>query len=306
MKSLFSNIKPIVLIILDGWGVAPPSKGNILSVAEIPVMNNLVKTYPAMVLRASGEAVGLSEDQPGNSGAGHLTLGVGRVIPYQKQYKYSLTNIPQCLSQIISQAKLAQIHIAETEKYNQATFYFNGKTSQPFSGEEWVLIPSPQTSNYSDFPAMSAFEITSRAIKEIKKKKYHFMLINYCNPEIIGKTGNFEATKKAVEIVDQCLEKLLPEILELDGIALITADHGNVEEYLDLKNDKIISENTSNPVPFIIVGKEWEGKAAPKGDTIGADLSLLKPAGTLADVAPTILKLLGLKQPKEMTGKPLI
>ncbi|HEX9664806.1 MAG TPA: 2,3-bisphosphoglycerate-independent phosphoglycerate mutase, partial [Patescibacteria group bacterium] len=195
-------------------------------------------------------------------------------------------------SQLISQAGLHQIHLAETEKYNQVTFYFNGKNGQPFKNEEWVLIPSPQASDYADYPEMSAFEITSRAAREIRKKKYQFILINYCNPDIIGWSNNQAALKKSIEIVDQCLGQIIPEALDHDGTVLITADHGQ--------------PGTINPVPLILIGKDWEGKSAPGGDTIGKDLSLIKPAGGLADVAPTILKLLGIKKPAEMTGQPLI
>ena len=142
--------------------------------------------------------------------------------------------------------------------------------------------------------------------KEIKENKYDFILINFANADMVSHTGNREATIKAVETVDKCVGKLTDLILAKGGVAVITADHGNAEELINLQTGVMDKEHSTNPVPLIVVGKEWEGKALGAVETLGSDLSLVSPQGLISDVAPTILKIMGLKQPEEMNGSPLV
>jgi len=198
--------------------------------------------------------------------------------------KVMLTNT---FGEVISKHGMKQLRIAETEKYAHVTFFFNGGREKPFDGEERCLIPSPKIATYDMKPEMSAYEVTREVIKRIREKKYDVIILNYANPDMVGHTGIWEAAVKAVEAVDKCIEKVVDAVLKQKGIAIITADHGNVEEMLEDGNPK--TAHTTNPVPFILIGK---------------DVELRK--GNLGDIAPTMLELLGIEKPKEMTGKSLI
>lgn len=521
--------KPAILIILDGWGVAPPSRSNAISQAKIDNFLNLVKTYPSMTLQASGEAVGLSWGEIGNSEVGHLNLGSGKLIyqnlprinkaiadgsffenqkflqaiehvkknkgslhlmglissggvhshidhlfalmelcarekcknffihgfldgrdmpynsgidfvkkvqtkltelkigkiaslsgrfyamdrdnhwerielafraivegqakeyfndpieavnasyekkiydeefvptvitnddkevatikegdaiiffnfradrareitkaivlpsfekfqrPYLKnlffvammEYEKNLPleiafpteTIDWPLARVIAEAGLTQLHIAETEKYAHVTFFFNGGKEQPFEREERILVPSPRVASYAEKPEMSAKEITKKVMEAIISDKFDFIVINFANSDMVGHTGDLKATIKAVETIDSCLKKIISLVLAKDGIAFITADHGNAEELINLQSGEIDKEHSTYPVPFIVVSKDLEGKNAGLPEVPNGDLSLVQPAGLLSDVAPTILKFLQLEQPKEMTGKSLL
>jgi 2,3-bisphosphoglycerate-independent phosphoglycerate mutase len=520
--------KPVVLIILDGWGVAPPGDGNPVAAANTPNMNEIIATFPTVTVRASGEAVGLSWGEMGNSEVGHLTIGAGKIfyqsfprinlsiqtgeffrmpafiqaadhvkknnstlhiigilscgnvhgsdehlhallqmaqqqgvkdvvmhpildgrdaiyntgidfmrtlqeqmralgvgrvgsicgryyamdrdnrwdrvekaynamlgkgektaedpvaaieaayaasnydeeflpvtitsggqpvgaikdndaiilanfrpdrsrqiaqaftIPsftkFERQY---LKNVPlvtmteyekgtpaivafppelvsTCLAKEVSDAGLKQLHIAETEKYAHVTFFLNGMREEEFPGEERVIIPSPRVSSYDQAPEMSTPKIAERIIKEVQAGTYDFIASNFANADMVGHTGKFEATKLGAEAIDRALGAICNAVLPLGGVIMITADHGNGEEVINLQTGEIDKEHSTNPVPFIVIGEQWRGQASPAGEVIGGDLSLMPPVGMLADVAPTILKVLNVPQPKEMTGSPLI
>ena len=522
------HLKPLVLIILDGWGVAPPSRGNCLDLARTPVMDKLISVFPSMTLQASGESVGLPWGEMGNSEVGHLNLGAGKII-YQnlprinksisdgsffknealkkaclhvkknnsdfhvmglvstggvhssidhlyailefcqkekiknlyihafldgrdtphnsaqnfieklqsrmdelkigkiatlsgrfyamdrdnrwdriekaylaltqgkaenyaknpleavlKSYQNNIYDeqfIPTVITQekdlpiakvknndalvffnfradrarqltkafvlpgfekfprkeylndlffvamteyekdlpvliafppekiekpiakVISDNNLNQLHIAETEKYAHVTFFFNGGREDPFPNEHRALIPSPSVSSYDQKPEMSARQVTERVIKEINTGKYAFVVINFANSDMVGHTGNIPAIIKAIETVDQCLGEIVDCVLAIDGCLIITADHGNAEDKINSQTGFINKEHNTDPVPFIIVGKPWEGKGQ-KG--LSRDLSVLTPFGMLSDVAPTILAIMGIPKPSEMTGRNLL
>ncbi len=522
--------KPVALLILDGWGVAPPSKGNAVALAKTPTFDDLVKKYPTLTLQASGESVGLSWGEMGNSEVGHLNLGSGKLIyqnlpridkaitegsffenpklvkaveqaknrksalhlmglassgnvhssiehlyallrlcakkkmkkvflhlfldgrdmPYnsgidfiQKVQKkladqkfgkiaslsgrfyamdrdnhwerialvyramvkgeseekfsdpeeavkasynkkvydeefvpvviteknkpvatvengdsliffnyradrarqitkafvlpgfekfprdeylkdlffvamtkyerdlpveiaFKPQEINQPLGKVVAGAGLKQLRIAETEKYAHVTFFFNGGQEVQFENEDRVLVPSPRASSYAEKPEMSAKQITKKTFKAIMDEKYDLIVLNFANPDMVGHTGDLKATIKAVETVDGYLKQLVEAILGKEGIALVTADHGNAEELINLQSGKMVKEHSTYPVPFIVVGKEWEGKTAGLSEGLSSDLSLIQPVGLLSDVAPTILKVMNLKQADEMTGKSLI
>ncbi|MCX7779247.1 MAG: 2,3-bisphosphoglycerate-independent phosphoglycerate mutase [Patescibacteria group bacterium] len=525
MAEIDKNNKPLVLIILDGWGVAPPSHGNAITLARTPIFSGLIATYPTYTLQAAGLAVGLPWGEQGNSEVGHLNLGAGRIIyqtlpridksisegdffhnpvfleainhvkknnsklhllglisngnihssidhleallelakrenlknvylhgildgrdtPYNSGFKFveriqrkmkeinfgeiatlagrfyamdrdnhwsriekvylamtegisekkftePLTAITESyqqkvfdeefvptvivkdnqpvakiedndaviffnfradrsreltkafvvsgfenflrkrtlqnlffvtftdyeeglpvkvafpsekieypLAQVLAEAELSQLHLAETEKYAHVTYFFNGGQEKKFSKEDWLLIPSPRVSSYDQKPAMSAVEITRQVILSLTYEKYDFILVNFANPDMVGHTGNLLATIEAIETVDRCLGQIIDLVLKKNAVALVTADHGNAEELINLQTGKIDKEHSTNPVPFIFIKNGLEERKIEV-----PDLSKIKPAGVLADVGPTILKLLDIPQPKEMTGRPLI
>lgn len=525
-----NKVKPVVLMILDGWGIAPDSDGNAITRAELPIFNRLIRTYPTFPLRASGDEVGLSWGEMGNSEVGHLTIGAGRVF-YQslprinhaisdgnffknkallaacahakknkstlhlvglvspggvhshQDHLYTLLemakkegvkevaiqaildgrdtkldagvdfikklqdkikeigvgtiaslsgryyamdrdnrwdrtakayvamvngegeksddplaatkesykkkifdeefeptvivdknnqsvapikdkdaviffnfredrmrqitkafvlpdfdkferktffknvfyatmteyekNLPvevafpseiiaTCLAKVMSDGGLKQLHIAETEKYAHVTLFLNGMKEENFTGEEREIIPSPKVASYDQKPEMSAEAISARVIKEIMADKHDVIILNFANPDMVSHTGDMKATVKANEVVDHEIGKILEAVLLKNGAAVITADHGNAEEVVNVQTGAKDKEHSTNPVPMIVVGKEWEGKITPELEAVGWDLSLVPPVGALADIAPTVLKILGLKKPKEMTGTSLI
>nr|YP_009243910.1 phosphoglycerate mutase [Sporolithon durum]AMK96152.1 phosphoglycerate mutase [Sporolithon durum] len=215
------------------------------------------------------------------------TLDLPIVFPKEKTENF--------LAKIISEHSLKQFRIAETEKYAHITYFLNGGTEEPFPGEDREFVLSPRVDNYEATPEMSAKEITNSLIKAINKNIYKVLIVNYANPDMIGHTGNFNATLKAIESVDNCLQKLVNKIKEVKGTLIITADHGNAEQMLDNYNQPCKS-HTLNPVPFILINAQMNLKNEID----------LNQNGSLADIAPTILDLLQIRPPKEMEGKSLI
>lgn len=200
------------------------------------------------------------------------------------------------LGAVISSAGLRQLRLAESEKEKFVTYYFNGQLDSVFAGEDRIVIPSPKVPTYDQKPEMSAREITETFLKNVSienTSNYSFVLINFANADMVGHTGNIEAAKTACSAVDECIGKIVERVNVLGGVTIITADHGKAENMID-PNGEVETEHTSNPVPFIATGNIFSGKSETLSE------------GTLADVAPTILKLLGLQQPKDMTGRVLI
>ncbi|BET32844.1 MULTISPECIES: 2,3-bisphosphoglycerate-independent phosphoglycerate mutase [Wolbachia] len=205
-------------------------------------------------------------------------------------YLFPPESFANTLGQIIEDNKLRQLRIAETEKYAHVTFFFNCGREEPFSGEERILIPSPKVKTYDLQPEMSAFELTEELVKKIYSQEFALIVVNYANPDMVGHTGNIKAAEQAVLAVDDCLAKVLSVVKEVGNTALIvTADHGNVECMFDEENNTPHTAHTLNKVPFIISCE-----------------NLKLRDGKLSDIAPTILQLLGLKKPNEMTGSSLI
>ncbi|MBN1585167.1 2,3-bisphosphoglycerate-independent phosphoglycerate mutase [Candidatus Uhrbacteria bacterium] len=215
-------------------------------------------------------------------------------------------DVGNCLAKEISDAGLKQLHVAETEKYAHVTFFLNGMAEDPFPGEDRVIIQSPRVSSYGQAPEMSAMKIADRVVEEIQAKRYDFMAINFANADMVGHTGDFGAVKLGCQAVDRALEKIVRALLPVGGAMVITADHGNGEEVLNLQTGETDREHSTNPVPLVVVGKPWRGQASPFGEVVGGDLSVMPPVGTLADVAPTVLRVLGIQPPPDMTGRPLI
>lgn len=193
------------------------------------------------------------------------------------------------LGEYISSLGLNQLRIAETEKYAHVTFFFNGGREEPYENEDRVLIPSPKVATYDLKPEMSAIEVKDEVLNRLNMDKYHLIVLNFANPDMVGHTGVVEAAIKAVETVDACLGEIIDLLIKKEGKALITADHGNAEMLIDERDGSTITSHTTNKVPLIMVGEDGKLKE-----------------GILADLAPTLLDMMGLEKPKEMTGESLI
>jgi 2,3-bisphosphoglycerate-independent phosphoglycerate mutase len=200
----------------------------------------------------------------------------------------SLANV---LGEYLANCQLKQFRIAETEKYAHVTFFFNGGRELPFPGEERTLIPSAKVATYDLHPEMSAREVTEKLTSAIRAQDYAFIVCNYANPDMLGHTGNYQATLKSLEILDQCLGEVCQAVVEVNGEMLITADHGNAECMYDDNTKQPHTAHTSDPVPLVYVGRSAE---------------FIQQSGRLSDIAPTLLYLMGLPQPAEMTGHNLL
>ncbi len=198
--------------------------------------------------------------------------------------------IKQTLGEVLSKNGLKQLRIAETEKYAHVTFFFNGGKEEPNPLEERRLIPSPKVATYDLQPAMSAFEVTDALLEEVAMDKYDVIILNYANCDMVGHTGKIDAAVEAAEVVDKCLEKLLPQILSKGGQIILTSDHGNAEKML--AGAEPHTAHTTNPVPLLYLG--------------GSENIKLRDGGILADIAPTMLEILEIEQPEEMTGQSLL
>ena len=216
---------------------------------------------------------------------------------YKKDFNlecaYPPISVKNTLGDCISDLGFSQLRIAETEKYAHVTFFFNGGVEDILPGEDRKLIQSPHVKTYDLKPEMSAYELTDKLVSEIRNQKYKLIICNFANTDMVGHTGNLEAAIKAVEAVDSCLGKIYLVAKETETEVLITSDHGNVEQMLNSKTQKSHTAHTTNPVPLIYIGTK-------KNSLLGPHI------GTLADLAPTLLSLMDIEQPKEMTGQNLL
>jgi len=214
---------------------------------------------------------------------------------YDKTFKnvevaFKPESLENTFGEYISKKGYRQLRIAETEKYAHVTFFFNGGVEAVYEGEDRVLIPSPKVATYDLKPEMSAYEVTDEVVKRINSKEYDVIILNYANSDMVGHTGVFEAAKAAVEAVDECIGRVVSAVQAQNGVVLITADHGNSEQMVDYETGGPFTAHTTNPVPLIVVGL--------------GDVKLRE--GRLADLAPTMLDIMNLEKPKEMTGESLI
>ena len=214
------------------------------------------------------------------------------------QYDATMPNVsvafkPQSLvntlGEYISSKDMTQLRIAETEKYAHVTFFFNGGVEKIYEGEDRILVNSPKVATYDLQPEMSAYEVTEKCVDAVKSGKYDMIILNFANCDMVGHTGIFEAAVKAVEAVDECVGKVTNAIAEMGGVSLITADHGNADKMFD-EDGSPFTAHTTNPVPFCVVGYPCK----------------LREGGRLADIAPTMLEIMGLEQPAEMNGESII
>jgi 2,3-bisphosphoglycerate-independent phosphoglycerate mutase len=227
----------------------------------------------------------------------YFPLKIVSMTEYDKSFNrkikaaYKPRLIKNTFGEFVSKRGYKQLRISETTKYAHVTFFFNGGIEKPYLNEERILIPSPKVATFDLKPEMSARKVTNKLISEIKKNKHDFIILNYANGDMVGHSSNFKPTKKAIEVVDECVGLVVEEVLKKKGVAFITADHGNAEQLIDYKSNKAMTSHTSNPVPFSIVG-------------LNDKITLKK--GVLGDIVPTMFEVLNIKKPKEMTGKSLV
>jgi 2,3-bisphosphoglycerate-independent phosphoglycerate mutase len=204
---------------------------------------------------------------------------------------YGSANLNHVFGAYIAELGLTQLRIAETEKYAHVTFFFNGGREQPFTGEDRILVPSPKVATYDLQPEMSAYQLTDKLVAAIASKKYDVIICNYANADMVGHTGKIAAAIKAVEVIDECVGRVINALQAVGGEALITADHGNIEKMTDECTGQPHTAHTTNVVPLLYVGRP---------------ANFIEMHGTLTDVAPTLLTIMGLKPPAEMTGQVLV
>ena len=232
-------------------------------------------------------------------------LYITTMTRYSENYKipvaYPPDEVKQSLGQIVSEAGKVQLRLAETYKYAHVTFFFNGFREPPFENEYRVLVPSLQTPKPEEHPELSAPAITDRLVEAIRGRGFDFILVNYANPDTIGHTGNYEAAVETVKIIDTELGKVLQAAETANAVVVITADHGNVERIFNLETGRPETGHDPSPVPFCLVAPEFKDRHFYNSANLQAET-----AGNLADVAPTVLEIMGLAQPQEMTGKSLL
>jgi 2,3-bisphosphoglycerate-independent phosphoglycerate mutase len=212
-------------------------------------------------------------------------------LELESKVAFPQQTLERILGEVVGDHGLKQLRTAETEKYPHVTFFFNGGVEKRHEGEDWVLIHSPKVATYDLQPEMSAYEVTDSTLGKIEQGIYDLIILNYANCDMVGHTGIFEAARKAVETVDECVGRVVEAVRRKGGISMVTADHGNAEKMLD-DDGSVFTAHTIFPVPFILVDDDFRGS--------------LRDGGILADVAPTILEYLRIARPAEITGKSLL
>jgi 2,3-bisphosphoglycerate-independent phosphoglycerate mutase len=280
----------IVLLLLDGWGIAPTNEANAIAAAKTPVFFSLIKEYPVALLATGSKSLN----------ARYLTLGTGREIAEE--------NIESAinLTAAIATANLRQLKIAETERFAALTYFFNGQANNKYSGEDWKIISS-ETGDHTIKKSLALRRTVKEIVKAINvEQPADFIAAAIPYLDLTAASGDFTNIKKAVELLDKNLGNIAAAIEARDGILIISAACGNAERMRNMAVDLADTDITENPVPLVIVGREFKGRTIGLIDPLSNDLSLLSPAGTLADLAPTILQIMGLSQPPEMTGRSLL
>lgn len=281
--------QPVFLFLIDGWGITEKNEANIISNAKTPNFLRLAKEYPAAVLEANAP----------NVNARYLVLGSGLALNDENQ------EIKNDLTAIISTANLKQLKIFDSERLAALTSFFNGRREDRLIGEDWVSVSLENGSQEIDF-FLGLKRVIRESIKAVKSEKYQFIVAACPILDSIAATENTVDILRAVEALDKSIKSLAAEVLDHQGVLVITASGGNAERMKDMATDLPDKNMTDNPVPLIIVGHEFKGKNIGLKDAPEGDLSLLAPAGSLADVAPTIIDLLGLTPDENMSGDSLI
>lgn len=269
--------KPLVFLLIDSFGVAPKHPGNIFSEVELETFLKLIKDYPVATLNS----------HEGDESARYRKIGANGL-----------------LLKIFLQEKINFSVITETEKVSSAYFLNNGENIEQLS-DYLSVIPS-LLGDRSKNPEQVIDEILDQALSSIKNNIHDVLIVNLSNLDLISAQGDMEASKKAALILDDCLNDLVKTTLKHDGVLVVASTYGRAEAMFNVGTDLINTDITDNPTPFIIIGKEYEGKTIGLADPLDHDLSLLSPAGTLADIAPTILHILNIEIPQDMSGESLI
>ncbi|MFA6994981.1 MAG: hypothetical protein WC249_01050 [Patescibacteria group bacterium] len=287
---IFQKHRPVVLLLIDGWGVTPANEFNATTLAKTPVFLNLIKEYPVALLSPG----------VGSWNARYLTIGAGQEIVSED------TEPAVTLTAVLAAAKLKQIKISETERFAALTYFFNGRAEQKMPGEEWKII-----SSVGGQAAVRPSLALQRTVKEIIKtieadEPFDFIVAAVPFLDLVAAGGDLAVVKKAVELLDKNLRPILTAVESRNGVLIISAAGGNAERMCHPGTDLVDNRKTNNPVPIIIIGSEFEGKTIGLSDPLNNDLNLLASVGTLADLAPTILQIMNLNKPIEMTGQGLL
>jgi len=286
--------KTIVVLILDGWGIGQNNTTNPIYMAQLKTIEYIKSHYPCGALEASGIAVGLPWGEPGNSKVGHLTIGAGRTITSDEVPANTLSDV------LASHGKF-QIRIAETERYRHITYFFSGRKNEPNKNEYRILVPSQNRAHPDTHPALMTEEIGKRVIQAIEEG-IDCVFSTIAAPDVIAHTGNFNAGIAACRAVDETIGAIVQTARAKNAAIIIVGDHGNIEQMRDQKTGVPETKHNLNPVPFYLIDPARERKkdarqiVESEGQTVGV----------LADVAPTVLELMGIAQPKDMTGKSLL
>lgn len=282
-------VKPVVLLLLDGWGIAPVSEANAISAAKTPTLTELTKEYPVALLTTGDKSLN----------ARYLSIGSGSDLANEN------INPAATLSRVISGASLKQIKITETERLAALTYFFNGRSDNKPNGEDWEIVSSEVGQDRLKLDLASNL-ITKGLIKNLKTEKYSFLAVALPSLDLAAATGDLKIIKKAIEGADKNLRKIVDMVLAKKGTLIISAAGGNVENIKNMATELVDKEMTDSPVFLIIVGEDFKGKTIGLSEPLNNDLSLLAPAGNLGDLAPTILDIMNLSKPGGMTGESLI
>lgn len=270
--------RPLVFLLADSWGIGPSHPGSAFFELKIKSFSQLIKNYPIALLDKSGES----------SAERYRALGAGGL-----------------LSKVISEKGLSQLHVFESEKMVDAWHNFNGGRDYQLPKEE-IKVFSSETGDRSQNPKQLVGQMSDFAIKNIKKDNFDVIFINLSNLDLMVPTGNLQAAREAVHVLDKHIGRLASAVLKHQGVLIISAAYGRAESMINMATELAEAKISDNPVPFLIVSREYEGKTIGFADPLNNDLSLLAPTGTLDDVAKTILKVLEIDAPEELKGESLI
>jgi bisphosphoglycerate-independent phosphoglycerate mutase (AlkP superfamily) len=290
---------PLILLIIDGWGIAPPTRGNALAAALMPNFKALLSKYPAasLAVPAASLAVPAASAAAGkkiNLSSNYAVLGVGRL----KAGKDDIS-----LFDVFKRQGINYLSIAEAEKFAYAAYFFSGKKKLP--KDNFLLARSGMADDYALAPELATPKIAEELVRKIKSRAYGFIVAVLANLDLTAHTGNFDAAVKAAEIADSALKIITKAALDSKGVLIISSASGNAEEMAEKKTELPNKKDSVNPVPFVVIGRQFEGKTLGFKEAPGGDLALVAPVGTILDIAPTILKIMNLEIPEAMEGKPL-
>ena len=280
--------KTVVLLLLDGWGIAPAGEANAISLSSTPNFNQLIKDYPVTLLRVKKKSLN----------ARYLSLGAGKHLVDEN------IQISDSLSAIISQAGLKQLKITESNRLAALTYFFNGGREEKYSGEEWQIISAQESDKLK--PDRIIDKIRQELEAALSSQEFSFIVVSIPSLDLISQDGEIADVKRAVEVVDKNLGRIFNLALNNAAKLIISAACGNAEHLKNMATELDDKEMTDNPVPLIIAGQGLDGKTFGLKESVSGDLSLLAPIGGLDDLAPTILEIMDLKIPAKMTGKSLI
>jgi len=270
--------RPVVLVLLDSWGIAPKHSGNVFADLKLKTFSSLVKNYPLALLTDDGAT---------------------------SKERYQMMGTSGYLTEAISLAGLSQLNLTESEKLSAAWYHFNGERNALLEREELKVISSKTGSRQEDIK-QALPEIIKIALSDIKKGLHDFIVVSLANLDLVSAEGNLEAAKLATKLLDKNLGRLVDAVLKQHGVLIVTAAYGHAEAMINTATELPQSGITTNPVPFIIVSREYQGRTIGFPDTLDDDLSLVEAVGTLENVTPTILKILNINAPDNLSGKSLL